>query len=186
MSDVRMEKAIADLDVLASVSGDDNGVLSGVNEAIRALKAKTDSFYADNKELSDEDIADLLAEYEKVLNACDEFAKQGKEISGIGKGRLACVEAIRALVTEDMRSLNEAGGLSVKGRTLHRIIQEGRSITASVNEGEEIKTVGGQMNSRIPVKLKFEDGSEEEGFFTESVQAKGVETIQAEIILENE
>ena len=181
-----MEKAIADLDVLASVSGDDNGELSGVNEAIRSLKAKTDSFYADNKELSDEDIADLLAEYEKVLNACDEFAKQGKEMSGIGKGRLACVKAIRALVTEDMRSLNEAGGLSVKGRTLRRIIQEGRSITASVNEGEEIKTVGGQMNSRIPVKLKFEDGSEEEGFFTESTQAKSVDTIQADIILENE
>jgi len=185
MADIRLDKAIAELDVLASVSDDDMEELEDIDDAIRALKAKTDSFYSDNRELSDADIEELLGEYENLLNSCNEFIKQGKDLTGIGKGRLHCVNAIRALVTEDMRSLNEAGGLSQKGRTLRRVIQEGRSITASVNEGEEIKTVGGQMNSRIPVKLTLEDGSEEEGFFTENNQSKGVEKILEDIVSEN-
>lgn len=188
MPDYRLENAIADLDAVYVENEDDRKTLSGVNRAIERLRNSTARYYENDINLKDDDIGNIIFEYENLLNACDDYIKEGKNYTdtGFGQGRLHCVKAIRALVSEDLRALQEALALDEKGRTLQKVIEEGRSISAEVMEGESINTVGGAMSSRIPVRLTMEDGTVEEGFFTESYTVDDYETTMAKALQEAE
>ena len=188
MPDYRLENAIADLDAVYVENEDDRKTLSSVNRAIERLRNSTARYYENDINLKDDDIGNIIFEYENLLNACDDYIKEGKNYTdtGFGQGRLHCVKAIRALVSEDLRALQEALALDEKGRTLQKVIEEGRSISAEVMEGERINTVGGAMSSRIPVRLTMEDGTVEEGFFTESYTVDDYETTMAKALQEAE
>lgn len=188
MPDYRLENAIADLDAVYVENEEDRKTLSGVNRAIERLRNSTARYYENNRNLTDDDIENIISEYEILLNACDDYIKEGKNYTdtGFGQGRLHCVKAIRALVSEDLRALHEALALEAKGRTLQKVIEEGRSISAEVAESKSINTVGDAMSSRIPVRLTMEDGTVEEGFFTESYTVEDYETTMANALQEAE
>lgn len=188
MPDYRLENAIADLDAVYVENEEDRKTLSGVNRAIERLRNSTARYYENNRNLTDDDIENIISEYEILLNACDDYIKEGKNYTdtGFGQGRLHCVKAIRALVSEDLHALHEALALEAKGRTLQKVIEEGRSISAEVTEGESINTVGDAMSSRIPVRLTMEDGTVEEGFFTESYTVENYENTMANALQEAE
>ena len=91
----RFEEGMSDFALKWGASLQDDKIMASQDIAGSIAHA---TMLAKNGIISEEDIADLLAEYEKLLNVCNEFVKQSKEISGIGKGRLACVKAIRAYI----------------------------------------------------------------------------------------
>ena len=186
--DVRLDNAIADLNAVYSESENDKQILFEVNNAIKNLQEKTDSYYINNKELTDEELDEIRIEYEKLLKACDNYIKQGKNLTdtGFGQGRLTCITAIRSLVCEDIAALHEAKGMEEEGRTLLAVVQEGRSVSAEIAEGEEINAVGGAMSSRIPIQLTMENGTVEEGFFTESQNVETTENAMANALAAHE
>ena len=134
------------------------------------LQRITAPYFEKGKVLTDKDISTILHHYDNLLRACDHYLKSISSTpdKGYDLGRSHCVRALRGIVVEDMRSLNESMGVTMNERTLLGVVQKGRTIQADVDRPDDIKTVGGAMSTRIPVRLKCEDGSIEEGFFTES------------------
>ena len=164
----RLDDAINDVNAVYS-GKDPSGLYARVNEASSALKLLTDPYYDQNTILTDENIDQILKAYDRLLTACDDYIRNasGSPSKGYEKGRLHCIKALRGIITEDMHSLNEAAGVTGTERTLLGLIQQGRSIKADVDDPAAVNTVGGSMSSRIPIRLKLEDGTVEEGFFTE-------------------
>lgn len=73
----------------------------------------------------------------------------------------------------NMLSLNESLMMENPG-SLITIISEGRSIEATLEDQSTVHTEGGQMSSRIPIRLKSEDGRVEEGPFTDLMNTSAV------------
>ncbi len=171
----RLEDAIDDVE--AVYIGDDelSGAFVEVNRMARKLRTFTEPYYEGSAVLSDDDIEKIIKEYGNLLNACDRYIREeGESVdTGFGQGRSYCIKALRGIIIEDMRALNEAMGVTSQERTLLGLIQSGRSIQAEIEKPEDITTVGGQMSSRMPVRLKFEDGKTEEGFFTKGYELTG-------------
>ena len=169
-ANARLEDAINDVEAVY-------GRLDGITEDFRRigrmateLQRITVPYFEEGKVLTDKDITTILHHYDNLLRACDHYLKSISSTpdKGYDLGRSHCVRALRGIVVEDMRSLNESMGVTMNERTLLGVVQKGRTIQADVDRPDDIKTVGGAMSTRIPVRLKCEDGSIEEGFFTES------------------
>lgn len=165
----RLNDAINDVNAVYS-GKDPSGLYAKVNEASSALSLLTDPYYEQNSLLTDEDIESILKAYDNLLTACDNYIRSAAKSpsKGYEKGRIHCIKALRGIITEDMLSLNEATGVTGTERTLLGLIQQGRSIKAAVDDPATVNTVGGSMSARIPIRLKLEDGTVEEGFFTEN------------------
>ena len=168
-TNTRLDDAINDVSAVYS-GKDPSGLFAKVNEAASALRLLTDPYYKQNSVLTDKDIENILKAYDLLLTACDDYIRSAAKSpsKGYEKGRIHCIKALRGIITEDMHSLNEAGGVSGTERTLLGLIQQGRSINADVDDPAAINTVGGSMSARMPLRLKLEDGTVEEGFFTEN------------------
>ena len=167
---VRLDDAINDV---GAVYGRFDGMseeFTRVNTMASNLRHATEQFYESGRNLTDKDIDVILQHYDNLLKACDDYLKSVKSNmdKGYDMGRSYCVRALRGIVVEDMRALNESMGVSDREKTLLEAVQKGRTIQAVVDRPGEIKTVGGSMSTRMPIRLKCEDGSIEEGFFTES------------------
>ncbi len=169
-ANARLEDAINDVGAVY-------GRMDGITEDFRRigrmaeeLQRITAPYFEKGKVLTDKDISTILHHYDNLLRACDHYLKSISNTpdKGYDLGRSHCVRALRGIVVEDMRSLNESMGVTMNERTLLGVVQKGRTIQADVDRPDDIKTVGGAMSTRIPVRLKCEDGSIEEGFFTES------------------
>ena len=169
-ANARLEDAIDDVEAVY-------GRMDGITEDFRRigrmateLQRITAPYFEKGKVLTDKDISTILYHYDNLLRACDHYLKSISSTpdKGYDLGRSHCVRALRGIVVEDMRSLNESMGVTMNERTLLGVVQKGRTIQADVDRPDDIKTVGGAMSTRIPVRLKCEDGSIEEGFFTES------------------
>jgi hypothetical protein len=169
-ANARLEDAINDV---GAVYGRMDGITEDFRRISRMaaeLQRITAPYFEEGKVLTDKDISTILHHYDNLLRACDHYLKSISSTpdKGYDLGRSHCVRALRGIVVEDMRSLNESMGVTMKERTLLGVVQQGRTIQADVDRPDDIKTVGGAMSTRIPVRLKCEDGSIEEGFFTES------------------
>jgi len=166
----RLENAMNDVEAVYAGNDELTKDFEAVNRAAGELRAFTAPYYEGSTVLTDEDIDKILSKYDKLLRACDRYIRdEGDSLkTGFGQGRAFCIKALRDIVIEDMRALNEAMGITLQARTLLGLIRRGRSIEARIEKPEEIKTVGGAMSSRMPIRLKSEDGSVEEGFFTQS------------------
>ena len=165
----RLNDAINDVNAVYS-GKDPSGLYAKVNEASSALRHLTDPYYEQDSILTDDNIESILKAYDNLLTACDDYIRNAAKSpsKGYEKGRLHCIQALRGIITEDMHSLNEATGVTGTERTLMGLIQQGRSIKADVNDPAAVNTVGGSMSARMPIRLKLEDGTVEEGFFTEN------------------
>lgn len=167
-ANLRLEDAINDVE---AVYGSNNGLsdaFTRVNTMASELRRITAPYYEEGRVLNDKDIDTIFSNYDNLLRACDDYLRNTKDVpdTGYDVGRAYCIRALRGIVVEDMRALNESMGVTAEQRTLLDVVQRGRTIQASVDRPDEIKTVGGDMSSRIPVRLRCEDGSIEEGFFT--------------------
>ncbi len=163
----RLDRAITDLNAVNSIIGERDDFYGAVDEALSALKNATDPYYK-GRSLTREAISEILDGYKRLLKACNDYIREneGKNLSGTQVGRVECLKAMKGILTEDMVSLNESLMMENPG-SLITIISEGRSIEATIEDQSTIHTEGGQMSSRIPIRLKSEDGRVEEGLFTE-------------------
>ena len=169
-TNTRLDQAIMDLETVYGGDKELSEQSGKVNEAIEALKDLTAPYYESGKSLTEEELNNVLDGYKALMSACENYINHydSSRSEGYEQGRLHCIKAIRSILLEDMTALNEAFALDSEHRSLLKVIQEGRSITAGLDEGQNTETVGGMLSSRLPLKLKMEDSSSEEGFFTES------------------
>ncbi len=139
----RLDRAITDLNAVNNISGGQDNLYGAVDEAISSLKKVTDPYYQ-GQPLTREAIREILDGYNRLMKACNDYIKEydGKNISGTEVGRVECLKAMKGILTEDVRSLNESLVMENPGTSLITIISEGRSIEATIEDQSTISYRG--------------------------------------------
>jgi len=172
MPNARLKRAITDLNTVYDTGAEDL-LYSEVETALTALQDLTDPYYR-GQALTREAVEEIIDGYTRLMAACDAYIKENekKNRSGMEVGRVECLKGLKGILMEDLRALNDSILIGEPGTDLLTCIQEGRSIEAAIEDQSTIKSEGGQMSSRIPIRLRGETGRTEEGFFTEKNDLK--------------
>lgn len=109
--------------------------------------------------MSPEAFEELNRNYRDVQKACRDYLEAEKEFSPFEKSRKSIIQDISHVIDKDMGVLEKCDPM--EPGTLAEIISKSRSHSI-VLKGDDIKTVGGALSSRIPLKTP----TGKRGFFT--------------------
>ena len=127
--------------------------------ALEPLIALSTQLKESNKKLTPDEHKNLVQNYTSVLTACKEYNDKQNEFDDFEKSRMKIIQELGTVLTKDLKTLKSANPKELG--TLSEIVEKARTYTVEINSNE-IKTVGGALSSRIP--LKTTNGKK--GFFT--------------------
>ena len=132
---------------------------NAVCTALEILVTFSKSLNKPGANMSPEAFAQLKENYKAVQDACRDYLAEENEFSPFEKSRKGIIKDISHVLNKDIAVLEKCDPL--EPGTLSDIIGKSRSHTI-VLKGEDIKTMGGALSSRIPLKTP----SGKKGFFT--------------------
>ncbi|MCR4745369.1 MAG: hypothetical protein K5894_09105 [Lachnospiraceae bacterium] len=188
MPNTKLQTAIDELNAVKSFKGSakENKLVNEVDSALKTLSALTTPYYTGNKIVSRDDLEKISKAYSELFDACAYVITLEGELnnSGFGRASIEAIKTIRNIAMADMRSIQENMMIDDKNKTLLSIISDGRSNSAEIAEEDNVRvqSVGGNLSSRIPLRLTTPDGKTEEVFFTPDTKVETFETEMAKYL----
>ena len=131
----------------------------GVCEVLEPLVALSNELKDPGRKMTTEQYEALVTNYNTALLKCKEYIDKKEEFNSFEKDRMNIIQELGSLLYKDMKALRAFDPLHPG--TLSEVMEKSRTHTVELKR-EDIKTVGGALSSRIPLKMK--DGKK--GFFT--------------------
>ena len=167
----RLDQAIEDLNSIQTGNHNNTKSYGAVTEKLNRLSFALRKYYpADGQAapvLDENALGEIRSAYSAAGRACADYlsGKGDTRSSGYGQGRLHCVRELGRIISEDLSAVQSVRAQD--GKTLRDVIEEARRMDIRLSDPDHITTVGGSMNSRIPVSMETQQGPAE-GFFTKN------------------
>lgn len=127
--------------------------------ALEPLIALSEQLKDGNRKMTANEYKSLMNNYTAVMTACKDYIEKKDEFDDFEKSRMKIVQELGNVLSRDLKALKDFG--SKEAVSLSEVMERSRTYTVEISS-EEIKTVGGVLSSRIP--LKTINGKK--GFFT--------------------
>lgn len=130
-----------------------------VCNALRPLVTLSEQLKGRDRKMTPAEYKSLVDNYTKVLESCKIYIEKIAESDDFEKDRKAIIQELGSVLSKDMKALRLCNPM--EPGTLSDVMEKSRTYIIELKR-ENIKTVGGNLSSRIP--FKTEDGKK--GFFT--------------------
>ncbi|MBR6345138.1 MAG: hypothetical protein IKR70_05335 [Lachnospiraceae bacterium] len=173
----RLDKELENLNSIDTGGHSDSGKYTNMKNAIGNLCREYEKFSTPDadgnlKKATAEDRARLEALYTEAIKQCKNYLKDkgDSRSSGYGQARLVSVKAIEEILTSDMTALQNISekdpAVEIPGVIIMARMED---VQLDVAE-KDLKLVGGNSSTRIPLAVETADGVVE-GFFTEDIDS---------------
>ena len=179
----RLDRELENLNSIDTGGHSDSGKYTDMKNAIGSLCREYEKFSTPDedgnyKKATADDRARLEALYTEAIKQCKKYLKNkgDSRSSGYGQARLVSVKAIEEILTADLSALQNISekdpAVEIPGVIIKARIED---VQLDVAE-KDLKLVGGNSSTRIPLAVETADGVVE-GFFTEDIDSLSLEGI---------
>ena len=179
----RLDTELENLNSIDTGGHSDSGKYTDMKNAIGSLCREYEKFSTPDedgnyKKATADDRARLEALYTEAIKQCKNYLKNkgDSRSSGYGQARLVSVKAIEEILTADLSALQNISekdpAVEIPGVIIRARIED---VQLDVAE-KDLKLVGGNSSTRIPLAVETADGVVE-GFFTEDIDSLSLEGI---------
>ena len=166
-----LDQEINDLFSVDATGHSDSTAFTNLKNAISRLTNCVSKYYPKGNEpapkLGTEELDELRKAYSETIRECGKYTS-GKWFgrkSGLGAGRMQCVNSLRRLLEGDLRALGCVK--PTDGTDLSSVISTARTVNIRTDAADyDLKTFGESVSTRVPLEVETATGPRK-GFFTE-------------------